>query len=185
MKKHIIALITVFISGLAFAESPDLTKMKVIPFKELGPVSGLPLNLTVPENYIWLKKFVQLGGIVALCASQDEQKVSETGDFSQAANAVITIRPSGSDYYNKQRKAFSFEQSMELQIKTMGGKNLVLNKKEVRGVPVAAVTFEVGDRKIYSLAIAADTAVIRLSYNARTKSRGYDDKVWLSLVSGL
>lgn len=185
MKTHIFALITVFISGLAFAESPDLPKTKVIPFKELGPSSGLPLNLTVPHNYIWLNKFVQLGGIVVLCASQDEQKVSETGDFSQAANAVITIRPSGSDYYDKQRKAFSFEQSMESQIKTMGGKNLVLNKKEVRGVPVAAVTFEVGDRKLYSLAFAADTAVIRLSYNARTQSRDYDDKVWLSLVSGL
>ena len=185
MKKHTIALIAVFLSTLDFAENSDSPKMRVIPFKELGPAGSLPLNLAVPEDYVWLKKFVQLGGVVVLCSAQDEQKVPENGDFSHASHAVITIRPSGGDYYDKERKIFSFEKDMESQIKTMGGKNLRLDKKEVRGIPIAIVTFEVGDRKLYSLAFAADTAVIRLSYNARSQGRAYDDKVWSSLVSGL
>lgn len=174
-----------FFSGLAVAQSIDTPKTKAIPFSQLGPAGQLALVMTVPDNYVWVKKFVEQAGVVVLCADSDETALSESGDFSRTKNSVITLRQSASDYYDTSKKAFSFEKSIDSELKSMGAKNYTIQKREVKGLPVVAVTFEVGERKLYSLAIAQGSVVYRLSYNARSPSRAYDDAAWGMLVDGL
>lgn len=155
----------------------------VIPFKALG--IDLPLNLTVPSDYVPVPEFESLG-IIVLCAKEDREQLKPNGDFNGAKRAVITIRPSASDYYDERNKVFSFESPAAVkELKAAGASNYSLAKRDVLGVPTAAMTFEVGSRKLYALALATGPMLIRLSYNARSASRATDDEVWASLVSGL
>lgn len=162
---------------------PPAPSPRIIPFTELG--TGLPLQLRLPGDYVSVEAFKPLG-VVVLCAQEDAPRVKPNGDFSGAQRAVISLRPSASDTYDAARKTFSFESAAaEAQFKAAGATNVALRKWEVRGVPVAALTFEVGGRKIYSLAIAAGPVLMRLSYNARQEGREADDRVWADLLAGL
>jgi hypothetical protein len=154
-----------------------------IPFTALG--IDLPLNLAVPASYVRVPEFDNMG-IVVLCAAEDRAHLKPNGDFSGAKRAVITIRPSASDYYDQRGKVFSFESPEALEkLKAAGVSNYSLTKREIHGVPTAAMTFEVGNRKFYALALANGPVLIRLSYNARMESRKTDDEAWAALVSGL
>jgi hypothetical protein len=154
-----------------------------IPFTALG--MDVPLSLTVPSDYVQVPEFGSMG-IVVLCAKEDREHLKPNGDFSEARRAVITIRPSASDYYDERSKTFSFESPAAIErLKGIGASNYSLAKREIHGVPTAAMTFEVGNRKFYALALAGGPVLFRLSYNARSASRKTDDEIWASLVSGL
>jgi hypothetical protein len=157
--------------------------LTVIPFKALG--IDLPLNLTLPADYVHVPEFDSLG-IIVLCAKEDREQLKPNGDFSGAKRAVITIRPSASDFYDERSKSFSFESPAAMkELKAAGASNYSLAKRDIHGVPTAAMTFEVGSRKLYALALATGPMLIRLSYNARSAPRVTDDEVWASLLSGL
>lgn len=184
MKKLILSL-ALLLASPVFADEVDLPKLSVIPFSQLGPAAALPLNMTVPSDYVWSKRFVEKFGAVVLCALSDEAVISDGGDFSKTTKAVITLRPSASDFFDTNTKSFSFEKTLELDATKMGARNLQFEKRDVRGLPVFAATFELKDRKIYSLAFASGSQIYRLSYNAKGKQRAYDDALWKALVDGL
>lgn len=171
--------------GMAAAAlaQPVPTAPRTIPFSELG--LEVPLTLRLPSDYIHVKRFQPMG-VIVLCAQADEVHLKDNGDFSGARRAVITLRPSASDHYDPARKVFSFESpEAQTKLKAAGAKNPTLEKWEVRGVPLAAMTFEIGSRKVYSLALAAGPVLYRLSYNARSEAREVDDRLWTALVAGL
>lgn len=174
----LLALLALPSAVLAQEVQPD---NRPVPFSQLGV--NLPLTLTLPADYVRVEKFK---GVVVFCAKDDESQLKDNGDFNGAKRAVVSIRPSPSDYYDEKRRVFSFESPEATQsIAAAGAKNYQLTKQEVRGVPVASITFEIGSRKIYSLAVASGSVLIRLSYNARSESREIDDHVWATLVAGL
>jgi hypothetical protein len=148
---------------------------------------GLPLNLTLPDDYVWTEKFIKFGGPLVLCAKSDLAKIDENGDFTKTTSAVISIRVRENDYYDFSRKEFSFEKELKEVDEELGAKNVSVKKKMVRGIPVLTMTFEVEGRKLYTLAIAEprSSGVIHLKYNARSAARDHDDAVWKSLVDGL
>lgn len=159
------------------------TERTVIPFKAFG--IDLPLKLTMPADYVQEPAF-ESQGIIVFCAKEDREQLKPDGDFSGAKRAVITIRPSASDYYDERSKTFSFESPVAIQqLKAAGASSYSLTKRDIHGVPTAAMTFEVGNRKLYALALATGPDLLRLSYNARSAPRATDDEVWASLVSGL
>jgi hypothetical protein len=182
MRANILAvfLLLFAFAGMAHTAEP---KPQTIPFTNLG--MNLPLNLVIPSDYVQEKRFLKMG-LIVFCAKDDEVNIKNNGDFSGAKRAVITIQPSASSYYDVRRKIFSFESPQAMsQLKAMGVTNYQLIKKEVHGVPVAVMTFNVGTHRLYSLAIAVGETLVRVSYDARSEPKEVDDHVWANLIAGL
>ncbi len=125
-------------------------------------------------------------GIRVFAAEADVSQLKDDGDFKGARRAVITISPSGSGFYDEKRKLFSLETKENRdEMRAAGATNIVVRRHDARGIPIAEMTFELGDLKVYSMAIAAGSVILRLSYNARSEPRTVDDRVWAALIAGL
>jgi hypothetical protein len=162
---------------------PELSGRRVIPFAELG--MGLPLNLTLPADYVEVKRFRAMG-IRVFSAEDDVAQLKDDGDFKGARRAVVTVRPSASGFYDERQKLFPLESKESLdQMRSAGATNVLVRRHDARGIPIAEMTFELGDQKVYSMAIAAGSAILRISYNARSEPRAVDDRVWAVLIAGL